>query len=493
MKRILCVLMAAMLMLAGLSFAAADEAPVNVVLYLWGGEGNANQDILAELNKVLIEKINCTLEVRYIDWGDIATKYPMIFISDEFDMSFVQAQGDVPFSTLANQGSIIEITDEMLAEVPTLRDAISATNWDGCRVNGKIYAVPCLYSEFTPYGFAYRTSYLEKYGLEKVTSWETMEAYLEAVKAEDFPPINGNSSDANVLFRMFTDSTADLVYAPGISQDQVYLTASPAEPTKLSSLVYSDEFVDFCKKMQDWNNRGFFAMDALAASTSAKDNTHHGVSAGYLAHMPDWTGSYGTVNTDLPGEYVDWWAPAVDNGKIVNKAGADNAAAISTTSKHPIETLKVIEQLMCDETCYRLFQYGIYGRQYEIENGMAVTPASYDDAVDGGGFCGWNFRNDAFNLPYESEDPVRYTLIEEWKKTCIESPYVGFNLDTDAIKSELAAISDVNAQYGVPLLLGKVEDVDAKVAEYREMLTMAGIDTVIAEVEAQLTAFFATK
>ena len=51
----------------------------------------------------------------------------------------------------------------------------------------------------------------------------------------------------------------------------------------------------------------------------------------------------------------------------------------------------------------------------------------------------------------------------------------------------------MNVQYGVPLLLGKVEDVEAKVAEYRDMLKMAGIDTVIAEVEAQLAAYFATK
>lgn len=494
MKKLLALVLAAIMALSCVS-ALAEEEPVVVSMYLYGGEGTANQDILDAMNVRLAELTGAKLEVRYIDWGDIATKYPLLFVGGEnFDMAYGSASGDVPLSKLATEGGIMEITEEMLAEVPTLRDSIPATAWDGVKVGGKIYGVPCLYSEFTPYGFTYRTDLLEKYGLEKVTSWETMVAYMDAVVAEGYPAVNGNADDANALYRMFTDSVGEWIYAPGVPQDQFYLVASEAAPTELTSPVYSEEFVTFVKAIKDWSDKGYLANDALAATTGGKDNTHNGLSSAYLTHMPDWTGSYGTVNKNLPGVYVDWWSPAVDNGKVINKAGADNSTLISTTSEHPIESLKVIEALMFDEECYRFFQYGIYGRQYEIdENGMAVTPAAYDSAVDGGGFCGWALRNDAFNLPYESEDPVRYTLIEEWKETCIESPYVGFNLDTSMISNELAAISDVNAQYGRPLLLGKVADVDAAVEEYRTMLEVAGLETVIAEVKAQVEAFLATK
>lgn len=47
---------------------------VKLVYYLWGSEGVANKDILAEINKLLKRDINATLEVKYIDWPDIATK-----------------------------------------------------------------------------------------------------------------------------------------------------------------------------------------------------------------------------------------------------------------------------------------------------------------------------------------------------------------------------------------------------------------------------------
>lgn len=50
---------------------------VTLSLYLYGSPGAANEDILAEINKKLTEDINTSIEVKYIDWGDINTKYPL--------------------------------------------------------------------------------------------------------------------------------------------------------------------------------------------------------------------------------------------------------------------------------------------------------------------------------------------------------------------------------------------------------------------------------
>lgn len=497
LKNLLCALMAVMLMLSYVpALAEADTSEtVNISMYLYGSEGIANKDILAKINEKLMADLNCTLEIRYIDWGETSTKYPLLFLSGEsFDLAYGSATGIVPLADLATQGSILEITDDMLALVPALRDAITDTNWAGVTVDGKKYGIPCVYSEFTPYGFAYRTDMLEKYNLQPITSLETMEAYLTAVTAEPFPPINDNSSGANSLYRMFTDLTGDWIYAPGIVNGSVYLVATEDDPANIISPVFTQEFADWCAKMKTWNDAGYFAADALAATTGAKDNTNNGLSSGYVTHMPDWTGCYGTLIRNLPGVQVDWWSPAVDAGKVINKPGADNSTVISATSKNPERALMVVEKLMFDEEYYRLFQYGIQGRQYDIVDGVSVTPENYDSAVDGGGFSGWALRNDDLNIPYATEDPRRYELIEAWKQTCIESPYVGFNLNTENITNELAAISDVNNTLGTQLLLGKtVEDVDTALKNYRAQLEMAGIQTVIDEVKTQVEAYLATK
>ncbi len=145
---------------------------------------------------------------------------------------------------------------------------------------------------------------------------------------------------------------------------------------------------------------------------------------------------------------------------------------------------------MTDESYYRLIQYGIEGREYEVVDGLAKQPASYDAEKDAGGFAVWSLRNDKFNIPYATEDPRRYELNEKWNKTAIDNPYVGFSFDTKNVTTELAAISNVNAQLGIQILLGKTTmDPVAAVEEYRNELKQAGIDKVIDEVKTQLANF----
>jgi putative aldouronate transport system substrate-binding protein len=142
--------------------------------------------------------------------------------------------------------------------------------------------------------------------------------------------------------------------------------------------------------------------------------------------------------------------------------------------------------LMTDKECYRLFQYGIEGKEYIIKDGVAQQPDTYDPKKDAGGFAGWAFRTDALNVPYASEDPRRYTLNAKWEKTAIDNPYVGFSFDSTNVSSELSAIANVDSQLGIQLMLGKTtEDPHKALKKYREQLKIAGIDTVLAEVKKQ--------
>lgn len=490
---LLLAMVMALSMIGGVAMAEDDMSQtVNLVYYLWGSAGVANPDVLAAINEKLMADLNCTIEIKYIDWGDLSTKYPLLFASGEaFDMSHVSPTAAVSYYTLAAQDVLTDITD-MLDVTPTLKAAISEDNWAGTMYNGRIYGVPCLYSEFTPYGFAYRDDLREKYGLDPITSLEGMEAYMAAVvENETFAPINGKADDANVTYRMFVDLTDSWILAPGLPENLMPLACeSPENYANIFHPAFSDEFVQWAQRMKDWADAGYFAQDVLAAQTGAKDNLNNGISAGYLAHMPDWTGTYGATQKALPGVTVNWWSPAVDNGKILIKAGVDNSTAISVQSSNPERALKVIEKLMTDEAYYRLIQYGIEGRQYEIVDGVAQQPASYDQAVDGFGFAGWSLRNDEFNIPYATEDPRRYELIEEWKETAIANPFSGFTFDPTNVSNELAAVSDVNNELGRQILLGKSpSDVETAVQSYRDALTAAGIDNIIAEVQAQLENF----
>lgn len=466
---------------------------VKLVYYLWGSEGVANPDILAEINKKLKADINATLEIKYIDWGDVNTKYPLLFASGEkFDMSHASPNAPIPYSTIANQGAIVDITDMLDTYAPDLKAEIPDNVWASTKVNGKIYGIPTMYSEFTPPGFVTRRDLREKYGVPEVDSIDTMEQYLDAALADgQMVPLNGSSALVIDLYRMFVDTTGSWISeAPGISNTEMFLAAKSADDyADVFHPAFTDEFEAFAVKMHEWAEKGYWTKDVLSSQQSAKDNFLNGLSASFITHMADWSGTYGSINDKL-GVDTDFWCFAEKEGKIKRKMGVENATVLSSTSENPERALMAIEKFMTDESYYRLIQYGIEGREYEVVDGVAQQPAGYDAEKDAGGFSAWALRNDKFNIPYASEDPRRYELNDKWNETAIDNPYVGFSFDSSNVTTELAAISNVNAQLGTQILLGKTTmDPVKAVEEYRNQLKQAGIDKVIEEVKSQLANF----
>ncbi len=463
---------------------------VKLIYYLWGGEGVANKDILNEINKKLKADINATLEVKYIDWGDIATKYPLLFASGEkFDMSHASPNAVVSYYTLAAEGSLVDITDMLDSAAPKLKAEIPESTWAGSKFNGRIYGVPTLYSEYTPAGFVYRTDLLKKYGLEPVTSIETMTAYMDKVlENEKFPPLNGTANLAQDLYDMFVDLTGQWIEAPGIPSNQLYLVAtSPDNYTDIIHPAFTEEFENWVVMMREWADKGYWPKDVLSAQIDDKDNALNGLSGAFITHMTDWTGNYGAFKEKLPDADTDFWTFAEASGKIKRKQGVENSTVISVTSENPERALMAIEKFMTDESYYRLIQYGIEGRQYEIVNGVAQKPANFNPDVDSGGFSAWALRNDKFNIPYASEDPRRYELIEKWNKTAINDPFMGFSFDSTKLSTQLSSVANVDSQLGIQLMLGKTTD-DPKTAvqKYRDQLKKAGVDDIINELKAQL-------
>lgn len=463
---------------------------VNLILYLWGGEGVANKDILAKLNERLKASINTTIEVKYIDWGDIGTKYPLLWSSGEqFDLAYVSATANVPYSTLVKQEALYDITDLIEKYTPTLNTEL-ADKWDSMKVDGRIYGVPNSYSEYTSYGFVTRKDLMDKYSVSSISSVADMEKYMDAAVADGWTPLNGSSNLANDLYRMFVGTTGGWINAPGLPTSQLYLATDNANINTIFHPAFTEEFETFAIKMDEWAEKGYWSKDILSASQDDKDNFYNGLSAAYISHQPDWTGNYGNQLTKLPGVDTEFYCFPETNGKIVKASGVGNGTGISKNSKYPERALMVIEKLMTDKECYDLFQYGIEGKQYILEDGKIKQPENFDATVDGGGFAAWAFRTDKLNIPAATEDPRRYILNEAWASVAIDDPFVGFTFDSSSISSELSAIANVDAQLGTQIILGKTsKDPKEAVAEYRKQLEAAGINNVIDEVNKQWAAF----
>lgn len=477
----------------GVSQAGGTDLSEHVTLsfYLYGSPGVANADILKEINNKLTADINTSIEVKYIDWGDINTKYPLLWASgEEFDMAYASVNTAVPFYTLAKQGSLYNISGLLDSCAPVLKEKIDAAGWAAASTTDGIFGVPSLGAGYNTYGFVYNKANCSAWGISEVTDLASMEAYCDASVANGIYPINGNSEVAMDFYRMLEGMTGNWVPAPGIATSEMYLVCTDYNNyQEVVHPAFTDEFEEFVILLDEWAKKGYWPTDILSASTGDKEMYKNGQCSSYITHMADWTGNYTAIHGQLPDQDIDAWYFAEDHDKVLKSSPAQDLTVINVNSKYPERCLMAIEKFMTDESYYRLWQNGIEGRQYEIVDGYLEKPASYSEDVDGGGFAAWALSNNEYKIPLRVEHPSRYEKLEEWGADHINDPYIGFSFDDANVKAELSAISNVNSTLGIQLMLGKTDDVHTALQQYREQLTSAGIDTVIEELKTQLQAF----
>ncbi len=98
-------------MIPGFGLAEADTSEqVELTMVLLGDEPARMDDVLKEFNKLALEDLNCTLKIKYLDWGEYETKYPLMFSSGEkFDLAYAATWVD--FANLAQKGAFMPLEE----------------------------------------------------------------------------------------------------------------------------------------------------------------------------------------------------------------------------------------------------------------------------------------------------------------------------------------------------------------------------------------------
>ena len=178
----------------------------------------SGQDLVDEnLNKLLKEKLNCSLKINWIGWAEYANKYPLLFSSgEEFDMAYSASW--LNFASLAQKGAFKSLDELWPAYAPKNFAAQSEEAKQQATVNGSYYCVPSLLSTYNAYGPTYRTDILEGTDWEegrKIESFEDIEEYCDIVKekwnASTCIPPHRKSSSCTWRIRDWQPSTESVI------------------------------------------------------------------------------------------------------------------------------------------------------------------------------------------------------------------------------------------------------------------------------------------
>ncbi len=491
--------------------AAIDTSEhVKIVYMTTGGApdpaSSQTDEMLEQLNKILTEKVNAELEVYYIDWTDYLSVYNLTLAQMDGSVDLVGTASDwLDAWPNAKKGAFRVLTeDELKTYAPKTWESVPQDHWDLCKYNGNIYLMPeDNYAQWTNHGFTYRLDWAKEAGLsDGVKSWDDLTTYFRYVKNAypDVIPWDSDGTQYATMVGGWITSHSNYISIDGINSGAMWGCTKDDMYTVYSPYVTdTDSLVAFAKMMKEWDEIGVWKTDVL--NNTASDNREEfrvGQVAAEQHHTQTWTGlcsnrPENTIFADDPDAEVGFFYFGEETQNLVALSITHGAMAVSAASKNPERALMVYDLIRNDPECYALFNYGVKGVSYDIdENGMRIRPASYDSSTDNIAVNYWWGRNDDLEI---KDATMNWDAIEklyaEYDKIKIDYPYGQFVPDVDNVKSQIENINAIHTDYMKQIAFGKytgtAEDI---VAEYQNALKQAGIDEVTAELQKQFDALY---
>lgn len=350
------------------------------------------------------------------------------------------------------------------------------------------------------YGGSYvvRKSDLEAIGLadvytdQKRVTYEDLDLIFSKLKAQ-FPDSypSGNLSDVSGNF-IAADALGSL------SSKQYGVLNLEADNTSTTVVNYYEtaEYKEYLSWMQSWYEKGYVYPDALTTS----DNSISLFSSGKFR------GTYLDCWPTLRNEYVTRCGEEVVQLQVMDpfemplSAGSGITWCICGTSKNPAAALRLLNAMMVDVELMNMFQWGIEGTHYnvinkeagviEFANGLNASTSGFYNTL---GLYGDKSKIYTHLTPGQTVADKLETdrMIEDLCEKAREkrTPVTGFTWDNSKVKAEVAAVDNVVAQYAASIGIGQSKSYD----EFIAALKKAGIDKIIADKQAQLDAYLASK
>ena len=471
--------------------SAEDLKPVELKMYLVGDKPKDFDLVYGKVNEIMKEKINATLNVNFLSWGDMTTKYQLLFQSGEdFDMIFTAA-GWGYYSQIATKNGFLELTDEMLKEyAPNIYENQPEEAWKQAKIDGKIYMVPNDRQEVGTGVFGVRGDLMKKYGFDSIDSYENLEKYMEAVatgEKENGMNVIANGGGQMLQWPYMIEkngfNTVNGVPIPSIGFDVNDNSGN------VFAFVDTPEYKEYVTKMKDFADKGYWASDSISSKATRDEDFVAGKTGLMVWNIGTVANRAVTINTANP----EWDATVVDLSKGINRVAQpyiNGGTAINANSKNKERALMAIDLLRYNEEINELTWYGIEGTHWKEASDNKYEPLADTVNFPAGNVCPWGWYSEKYALTSAADPAIVEETIKEWQeKYVVQNSLSAFNFDDSSVKNEMAAVGNIITQYGVPLDLGMVNDVEAGVKEYRTKLTEAGFDKILEECKKQAKEF----
>ncbi|WP_040950094.1 extracellular solute-binding protein [Gorillibacterium massiliense] len=470
---------------------------VKLKMYLLGDKPKDFEEVYGEVNKLLKQDINATVDVSFLSWADWQQKYPLLFASgDDFDLIYTANWAQ--YNQQASKGGFLELTKDMLDQyMPKTAASMYPEAWEQAKIQGKVYMVPMNYKEMFGNFSLLRGDLLEKYGLkaeDMVKDSKSIEAYYEAFyKDTKIVPLQGGDKTWwGMPYYLPSEMMKNWFEVGSLSNFHVYYDTTQDSP-KVFPFIDTDAFVKGVTVTKEWVDKGIISKSAAVNKSSDGFNDFlNGKAPAGGGNLATANSNYASVNAQHP-EYKLVGLNANYGNPVAVNPFIQNGIAINRNSKNPERALMMLDLFRNDERYFNLTTYGIQGKHYDLSaDGKSIVPLTDSAGFSPDGACPWGWRNDQFYKLIDGGMPDYQKFKDDMVNNAAYPKLTTFVFDDTNVKNQIAAVNNVLEQYEKPLVYGMIKSsIDSDVAKLRELIKKAGGDEVVAELQKQVDAFLA--
>ncbi|MBO0994685.1 ABC transporter substrate-binding protein [Bacillus sp. SD088] len=443
------------------------EKPYEIKWYTIGTPQKDTNKVFEEVNKYTKEKINATVKLTQIDWGDFEQKMQVIISSGEpFDIGFTNGGTYVQD---AQKGAYLPLDDLLDEHGKELKETLDPALLEGARVDGELYGIPSNKEAARQSVYTFNKRLVDEYNFDisTVKTLEDLEPMLKTIKENESNITPVATFKAYLPFDYIFEGDMPFGFALEGDRDHV---VNPFE---------SDIAMETFKTMHKYFKAGYLKSDAATSKDSWPMDVEN-----WFVRMGD-SQPYADLLWSRSAKYEVVSVPA-EEPTTFNTSVTGAIQAISSTSQNPEKAMEFLNLLNTDPYLRNLVDKGIEGVHYEKNDDGKITdlPARIEDYNMPTYSLGNHFILDL----YEDDPSDKWDKFKEFNESAQPSPTLGFHFNSDPVRTEIASISNVSKEFYPALSTGSV-DPEEYLPKFNQKLKDAGIDKVLDEIQTQFDAW----
>jgi putative aldouronate transport system substrate-binding protein len=447
------------------------------------------QMVQDEINKITEEKIKVRVKLNPITWADYDNQVGLMMTGGEpIDLVTLNAN----LARMVSKGQLMDMNPYVDTYAAGAKEAVGEKFLKTTTISGSLYAIPTLNGKAATLNIVLDKKVLvdnniSTANIKEATNFEEYCANLDEL-TKIFAQMKEAQPDKVCLVPTSTGNLMFTSVAPGLDGlgDSVGVLAEDGKT--VINYAETEEYKTLLGYAHDWYQKGYILSDAATSTEAPQIYLQSGRTMGFFI-----SGEEGQAAQIKTATGVDVEAIKLVKATITTQGVNSFGFGLSATSEHPEAVMKFLNEMYTNADIVNLLSWGVEGTHYvKMTDGTIDFPEGVDANTTTYGLnLDWLMGNQFLSYIWgEGRDTTIYSRLQANNKSAIYSPVLGFSYDSTPVSSELTAITNTSNEYSPGLSTGTLDPAE-HLPKYLEQLKATGIDTIIAEKQKQLDAWYA--